>query len=768
MRIYCGFILLLTITFFPVISFAKSDNVTTPLLPDLNIGKTAYKNKDYLTAYQNWLPIAKAGFPKAKTELGKLYLRGLGVPKNPKLAYGLFKSAYKNGDTRALIEIGRLYEKGQGVPVNILEAKNWYMRASQEGNPRGDYLIGELYQNKKLSPYYGAPTPPTSKDFIKESLNEFRKKHFVHAEALADMYRLGLHVQQDFKKALIFMLIAEKYGSSTAERKARLLETKVNYDDFVEAPRLAANIYNGQKYGKKIIKEYIQLKEPEETFYQKAEREAEAAYYFQKSADNGYTKAKQKLTEISNKNINKKTKEQIASLEIKKKYRIKGTVKTQYDFDNNLDLGKNGSKEETATVIDSLLGIYLYPADNVTTYIEGRAFASKGNASSNLDDYNDEISQSFFEMRQSWVEFDKIINPMISLKVGRQRFYEPITIFWNRDLDAVRLSLNSTLNNGFIAIGENLSSYRTGTNNKFQGDEKDRFRVLGEFEHSINYNNKISTRFLYENDHSGFIKTGNIINEAARDDRDYNLLWAGVRANGEINNKKYKNIKKIIYRSDLMSVLGKEKLNPSSPISGTNNRTITSEQTRNVFGWGFDGSVTALLDNKMQTALTLKYAYGSGDNSSNGSGTNNAFRQTGLHGNSSRSPFVLTNETTRNYGEVFRPELSNIHILNAGINFPILNYSDMGFDYFRYWLDKTETGLLYSSITAPVNGIDSYLGQEMNASANIYIGKELGLVNKIANQTTFRVRLGMFRSGSAFGNNDESAYRGTGELRFKF
>ena len=139
------------------------------------------------------------------------------------------------------------------------------------------------------------------------------------------------------------MLVAEKHGSKTAKRKARILETKVNYDDFIEAPRLANNIYRGKSRGKKTIAKYAELKDPKETFYQKAEREAEASYYFQKAADNGYKRAQKKLLELAYKenknNDDEAQKEELASFEIKKRYRIKGSVKTQYTFDDNLNLG---------------------------------------------------------------------------------------------------------------------------------------------------------------------------------------------------------------------------------------------------------------------------------------------------------------------------------------------------------------------------------------------------------------------------------------------
>lgn len=750
-------------------SFAETP-ANAVLFPDLKVGKEAYKQKDYAKAHANWLPLAEAGFPKAKTELGKLYLRGLGVPQNPKMAYALFKSAFENGDPRGLIEIGRLYEKGIGAPVNILLAKNWYERASMAGYARGDYMIGELYQKKKLSPYYGAPTPQSSQDFIKDSLKNFKKKKFEHAEAMADMYRLGLHVMPDYEKALVLMLVAEMDGSKTAARKARILETKVDYDAFIETKKTARNMYTGR--AKTVIEEYKEIKNPEETFYQKAEREAEAAYYFQKAADNGYKRAAKRLAELeAEKTSNGEEKTQLASLEIpeKKKYKIKGTLKTQYSFEDNLDLGTRGLEHEDAAVADAVVGVHLYPTDNITAYVQGRAFLSRGNASSNTDDDDDEVDQDFFEMRQAWIEFDEVFHPLLSVKVGRQRFKEPRTIFWNRDLDAVRLSLDSTRTKGFIAIGENQSSYRTGSDNELEGDEEDRLRILAEASHLLTPDHEISARFLYEDDHSGLLANGSIVDDQSRDDEDANLLWAGIRSEGTVETKEHKAVKSFFYRADFMSVFGEEDVQTSTSGPRAGQRTITGNQNRDVFGVAFDGSVGLAFDNIFEPTVTLGYAYGSGDDGTNPNGTNNAFRQTDLHGNNSRFPYGFTNESTRNYGEVLRPELSNIHILQAGVHLPIFEHSDMSVNYYRYWLAEKEAGLRSSSISAALNGTDRDIGQELNASANIYLGKELNLTSPLAQQTTFRLRFGAFNPGGAYNVDDgEIAYRGTGEFRFRF
>ena len=218
-----------------------------------------------------------------------------------------------------------------------------------------------------------------------------------------------------------------------------------------------------------------------------------------------------------------------------------------------------------------------------------------------------------------------------------------------------------------------------------------------------------------------------------------------------------------------MGVFGEEDIQKTTSGPSAGQRTVTGHLNRDVFGWAFDGSVGLEFDNVFNPLLTLGYAYGSGDEGTNPNGTNGAFRQTDLHGNSARIPFGFTNETQRTYGEVFRPELSNIHIIQAGLSLPVFEHSDIGLQYYRYWLAEKEAALRSSSISASLNGTDRDLGQELDAIANIYIGKELDFSNPFARETSFRLRFGAFNPGGAYDVDDgEIAYRGTGELRFRF
>ena len=411
------------------------------------------------------------------------------------------------------------------------------------------------------------------------------------------------------------------------------------------------------------------------------------------------------------------------------------------------------------------MGLYTYPTDNITTYTEVRGLHSDGSAASNDDDDDDVRDTSFLELRQAWVEFDNLAGvDGVAAKIGRQRFYEPRGLWWNRDLDAVKLAMNSTLTNGFIAVGQNLDQYRFGDDNDLERDDEDRLRIMTELSHQYQNKQFIEGRILFENDHSGTPAIGANVPIDDRDPEDNKLLWAGIRLKGQTDQNSPL-LNKIGYRTDIIGVVGDVTTADTAPLSDEL-RTVDAIDKRDVAAWAFDGSLDFQFDTPLNPTITVGYAYGSGDD---GSGDDSAFRQSDLEGNTSIFPEERVTSSLRNYGEVLRPELSNIHVAILGANIPVLNASDMSINYFSYWLDE-ETGRLRSSgISGALNGQDSHLGQGLDWMTNINLGRELRTNTPVLKDTALRLRLGGFKSGDAYGDAEgEYAFRGTSEIRVRF
>ena len=51
---------------------------------DYQKGAAAFQSGDYATALREWTPLAEQGYATAQSNLGVMYVRGQGVPKDDK------------------------------------------------------------------------------------------------------------------------------------------------------------------------------------------------------------------------------------------------------------------------------------------------------------------------------------------------------------------------------------------------------------------------------------------------------------------------------------------------------------------------------------------------------------------------------------------------------------------------------------------------------------------------------------------------------------
>ncbi len=69
-------------------------------MPDMKTARLAYQEEDYQTAISHYQQLAEFGVPRARTELGKLYLYGKGTERDPARALQLFQEAEAAGETK--------------------------------------------------------------------------------------------------------------------------------------------------------------------------------------------------------------------------------------------------------------------------------------------------------------------------------------------------------------------------------------------------------------------------------------------------------------------------------------------------------------------------------------------------------------------------------------------------------------------------------------------------------------------------------------------
>ncbi len=142
-------------------------------------GMQAYQNGAYTTALEELQPLAEQGNATVQALLANMYLKGLGVPReptraqywfhkaaaqgNPQAQVGLgllcfqgiggqpteavawFRRAARRGHPEAYSNLGTLYAKGRGVEQDYSQAVQWYRKAANTGIVQAQYNLGQLY-----------------------------------------------------------------------------------------------------------------------------------------------------------------------------------------------------------------------------------------------------------------------------------------------------------------------------------------------------------------------------------------------------------------------------------------------------------------------------------------------------------------------------------------------------------------------------------------------------------------------------------------------
>ena len=56
------------------------------------------------------------------------------------------------GDAIAQINVGWMYLKGEGVPKDLVEAVKWYTKSAEQGHADAQYNLGLMYHNGDIVP----------------------------------------------------------------------------------------------------------------------------------------------------------------------------------------------------------------------------------------------------------------------------------------------------------------------------------------------------------------------------------------------------------------------------------------------------------------------------------------------------------------------------------------------------------------------------------------------------------------------------------------
>ena len=184
---------------------------------DFKKGENALKKRDFATAVKEWGPLVDRGHDRAERGYGDIAR----LAKDYKGALKFYTRSAKKGNARAQYQLGSLYSKGKGVPKDIKTAIKWWTLAAEQplkSIERVEMTYQPLIQYLVATYYLGGEGIPQD---YKTALKYFRmaaKQGNADSQvSLGNMYAKGRGVPQDYKTALKWYKLAAEQGNAIAQ-----------------------------------------------------------------------------------------------------------------------------------------------------------------------------------------------------------------------------------------------------------------------------------------------------------------------------------------------------------------------------------------------------------------------------------------------------------------------------------------------------------------------------------------------------------------------
>jgi hypothetical protein len=239
-----------------------------PVWADTAAGLAAFKNKDYLRAYQEFKVGADAGQAEAQFDLGVMYAQGFGVQRDLSVAATWYRKAADQGNAEAQFALGQMYAHGWGVPRDTADAIRWFEMANSvdSDGPPTDWMSVEGFgidKDPKQAAYWYEQAAksghPEAQYFLalQYSSGKGVKKDEEQAErwisssasqgyapAMADLgkrFAMGNGVAKDDKHAYFWLTVAFLHGDKSEEKLRAAESAKLQPADVTAQEHAAQN-----------------------------------------------------------------------------------------------------------------------------------------------------------------------------------------------------------------------------------------------------------------------------------------------------------------------------------------------------------------------------------------------------------------------------------------------------------------------------------------------------------------------------------------------
>jgi hypothetical protein len=416
--------------------------------------------------------------------------------------------------------------------------------------------------------------------------------------------------------------------------------------------------------------------------------------------------------------------------------RFGGEYEIAHQTRQNFDLDRDRARDRARLDQELQLEATFSPARDTTVFlqIEGVSEIDTWRESS------DETSFGALRRGQTWVFVAEPGGLPLDLQVGRIGLIEARSWWWDQDIDAARIFLGDTSWLVETGIGERLMPVSTEERG-IAAQAEALTRWFGRAAWMWRKRHNLEFFWLLARDHSGRPAAGRILHERRADESDADLDWFGMRAIGE---ERTDGGHRFGYWLDLARVHGTERLTDFSDVD-SKRVIVDGHERQRVSGSAWDVGARWSLPGRARPTVWLGWASGSGDGNPD-DGVDHAFRQTGLQANKGRFGGV---KRIRYYGELFRPELSNLGIGSLGVSMRFLENSSVDLVLHDYRQRHASNRLPESRLDRNPTGNSRDLGREL----------DLFLAFRESDHLEFTTRLAAFRAGSAFATKSgEMAY----------
>lgn len=385
---------------------------------------------------------------------------------------------------------------------------------------------------------------------------------------------------------------------------------------------------------------------------------------------------------------------------------IGGEIQVDFELKDNFDLNERSNEDtfevDTSVIIEGLFDLGRSSSGD-WRYLFAKARSAKGYVI--FDEKRDRRLREQTQLEELNLYIERPFHLPFNIRVGRQDFDEEREWLYDENLDAVRVAFKR----GAFELEYSWSTYL----NDAPRGRSDLWNQVLFARWRIDRKSYLGAYFIDIRDDSS---------------ADISPFFAGLRAYGKS--------RRWLYWADYVRLDG---VDGNNKLDGHALDLGLGHQFRDVPGdpYVYGG-----------------YAFGSGDGKTSGR-VDRGFRQTGYHDNNGRFFGVAS---FRYYGELFDPELSNLHITTLGVGIQPTDQTSIDLVYHSYRQDERSMDLRDTSLRSAPSGLDRDLGQEID----IIFG-----VDDLWKRVDIELDLGYFIPGSAF-VDDEPAFWAALQLEWSF